>query len=372
MMIEPLEIFLVCPPGLEPVLAEEATASGFPSVRAEAGGVAIAGGWAEVQRANRVLRGASRVLARIARFGAAHLAQLDKRARKLDWASVLRPDVAVKVEASWKGSRIYHAGAAAERVANAITDQIGAPIAGDAPVRVLVRIEKNFCTISVDTSGAPLHRRGFKEAVARAPLRETLASLFLRACDYDGAEPILDPMCGSGTFVIEAAEIAARLDPGRARAFAFQHLAGFDTEAWSDLKARTGGASGTTDLTFHGSDRDAGAVRMAAQNAARAGVAAACRFEALAVKDLARPDGPPGLVMVNPPYGDRVGNRGALVGVHRTLGQVLRERFAGWRVGLITSEASLARATGLPFEAPGPIVDHGGLKIRLHRTKPLN
>jgi putative N6-adenine-specific DNA methylase len=368
--MDPSEIFLVSAPGLEPLLAEEAQAQGFVSAQAVPGGVTVSGGWAEAQRACLVLRGASRVLVRIASFPAAHLAQLDKRARKIGWTELLRPDVPVKVEASCKGSRIYHAGAAAERISNAIRDGVGAPLRDDAPVRILVRIQKNVCTISVDMAGEPLHRRGFKEAVAKAPLRETLAALFLRACRYDGTEPVLDPMCGSGTFVIEAAEIAAGLTPGRRRAFAFEQLAGFDPDAWAAMKAQAPPGA-APNARFHGSDRDPGAIRMAGENASRAGVAALCRFEAVAVKELQRPDGPPGLVIVNPPYGERVSNRGALVGVHRTLGQVLRERFTGWRVGLVTSDASLAKVTGLPFGPPGPFVDHGGLKIRLHQTGPL-
>ncbi|MCR9128462.1 MAG: class I SAM-dependent RNA methyltransferase [Alphaproteobacteria bacterium] len=370
--MDPLEIFLVSAPGLEPLLAEEAQARGFVSAHAVPGGVTLSGGWAEAQRACLVLRGASRVLVRIAHFPAAHLAQLDKRARKINWADLLRPEVPVKVEASCKGSRIYHAGAAAERISNAIRDGVGPALSDDAPVRILVRIQKNVCTISVDMAGEPLHRRGFKEAVAKAPMRETLAALFLRACGYDGAEPVLDPMCGSGTFVIEAAEIAAGLAPGRGRSFAFEQLAGFDPDAWAAMQAGLAPAAATTpDACFHGSDRDPGAIRMAGENASRAGVAALCRFEAVAVKELQRPDGPPGLIIVNPPYGERVSNRGALVGVHRRLGQVLRERFTGWRVGLVTSDASLAKVTGLPFGAPGPFVDHGGLKIRLHQTGPL-
>ena len=367
----PLEIFLVCPPGLETLLAEEAAERDFANVRAQNGGVSIAGGWPEVWRACLELRGASRVLARFASFGAAHLAQLDKRARKVAWADVLRPDVPVKVEANCVGSRIYHHGAAAERVARAIRETVGAPIEDAAPIRVLARIHKNFCTLSVDASGELLHRRGFKEAVAKAPMRETLAAMFLRAGGYDGREPVLDPMCGSGTFVIEAAEIAAGLAPGRARAFAFERLASFDADAWAALKAAMAPAR-EVDCLFLGSDRDAGAVRMASENAARSGVEALCRFETVSVKDLQRPDGPPGLIMVNPPYGDRISNRGALVGVHRTLGQVLTERFAGWRVGLITSDASLAKATGLPFQDPGPFIDHGGIKIRLHQSGPLD
>ena len=366
----PLEIFLVCPPGLEPLLADEVRERRFASPRVEAGGVSVAGDWSEVWRANLVLRGASRVLARIARFPAAHLAQLDKRARKLNWASVLTPHTPVRVEASCKGSRIYHSGAAAQRVANALSEGLGARVEPDASLRVAVRIHKNVCTISVDTSGDSLHQRGFKQAVAKAPMRETLAALFLRACGYDGSEPVLDPMCGSGTFIIEAAEIAAGLAPGRARAFAFEHLANFDRAAWRTMKAEHAEQT-RPEPRFWGSDRDVGAARMAADNAARAGVAAHCRFEAVAVKDLQCPPGPAGLIIVNPPYGDRVGNRGALVGIHRTLGEMVRTRFKGWRAALVTSEAALAKATGLPFTAPGPIVDHGGIKIRLHQTGPL-
>src|SRR5690606_17220919 len=167
------------------------------------------------------------ILARIASFRAMHLAQLDKRARKLDWPAFLRADVPVQVEASCKRSRIYHAGAAAQRVAKAIAETIGAPIAEDAALRVVVRIEDDLVTISLDTTGESLHKRGFKEAVSKAPMRETMAAMFLRQCGYTGAEPVLDPMCGSGTFPIEAAEIALGLLPGRARAFAFEHLPGF-------------------------------------------------------------------------------------------------------------------------------------------------
>ena len=128
----------------------------------------------------------------------------------------------------------------------------------------MVRIEDDYCTFSVDTSGEPLHRRGHKEAVGKAPMRETLAALFLRQCGYDGAEPVLDPMCGSGTFVIEAAEMAAGLAPGRTRRFAFEDLAGFDAEAWAEMKQAP---SRGTDIIFHGSDRDAGAVKSAVANA---------------------------------------------------------------------------------------------------------
>lgn len=370
-----LDIFLVTFPGLEPLLCAEAREKGFRAATAVAGGVTVRGGWPEAWRANLVLRGASRVLVRIAAFRAHHLAQLDKRARKVAWATVLRPDVPVRVEASCTASRIYHAGAAAQRVGTAIAETLGAAVSDDAQVVVKVRIEDDHCTISLDTSGESLHKRGHKQEVNKAPLRETLAALFLRHCGFTGGEPLLDPMCGSGTFVIEAAEIAAGLHPGRSRRFAFEHLAAFDAAAWERLRAAPPAAAPpAADLPagrFHGSDRDAGAVAMSIANAERAGVAALTTFRQRVIGDLWAPKGPAGLVMVNPPYGARLGDRKALLPLYGALGRMLRGRFAGWRVGLVTSEEALARATGLPFAATSPAVSHGGLKIKLYATEAL-
>lgn len=363
------EIFLVVPPGLEGALCEEARARGFRDPTPTVGGVTLRGGWPEVWRANLEIRGASRVLARIGAFRAFHLAQLDKRARKFPWGDVLRPDVPVRVEASCKGSRIYHAGAAAQRIETAIREELGAPIASDAAIRIKARIDDNLCSISVDTSGESLHKRGHKEAVGKAPMRETLASLFLRQCGFDGTEPVVDPMCGSGTFVIEAAEMAAGLYPGRSRHFAFEQLASFDEDAWQRL--RSSGNPIKPAVRFFGSDRDAGAIRMSQANAERAGVAEFTEFRQQAFSDLVPPPGPPGLVIVNPPYGARIGNKKLLYALYGSLGKTLLAGFSGWRVGMVTSDASLAKASGLPFKPQGPAVAHGGLKVRLFQTGPL-
>ena len=363
------EIFLVATPGLEAPLAEEARAAGFADARVVEGGVAFEGTWPDVWRANLVLRGPTRILARIAAFRALHLAQLDKRARRIGWAGFLRPDVPVVVEAVCRRSRIYHAGAAAQRVATAIREELGAPVADDAALRILVRIEDDLATVSIDTTGESLHKRGFKEAVSKAPMRETMAAMFLRQCGYAGTEPVLDPMCGSGTFPIEAAEIALGLHPGRERRFAFEHLLGFDPAAWAALRASA--APHPTGLLFHGYDRDPGAIRMAGENAERAGVVAHTRFAAQPIEALAPPAGPPGLVIVNPPYGTRIGNKAPLMALYRTLGTVLRTRFAGWRAGIVTADRQLALVTGLPFEPPLPPVLHGGIRVTLHRTPTL-
>lgn len=360
---EPFEIFCPVPPGLEPMLQEECCALGLPAPRLEAGGVAFDGGWEDVWRANLGLRGATRVLARIGSFRAFHLAQLDKRARKFDWGAVLRPDIPISVEVTCRKSRIYHDRAAAQRITGAL-EAAGYTVKPRAPVTLRARIEDDLCSFSVDTSGAPLHKRGHKQAVGKAPLRETMAALFLRAAGFDGSEPVLDPMCGSGTFVIEAAEWAAGLAPGRDRSFAFERLAGFKPEAFAALKSELTPEARATDLLFHGSDRDAGAITGAEANAARAGIGDLTRFAQHPVSALTRPEGPAGLVMVNPPYGARIGNKGLLFALHGALGEVLRAQFSGWRVGIVTSDGALARATGLPLSA-GPIVPHGGLKVRL-------
>lgn len=365
---EPFEIYLVATPGLEAPLAAELRSLGW-TPEAQAGGLTIRGNWHDVWRANLMLRGATRVLARIGSFRALHLAQLDKRARKFPWGEVLRPEHPLRVEATCRASRIYHAGAAKQRIERALREELGAEITPDATMVVKVRIEDDLVTISLDTTGESLHKRGHKEAVAKAPMRETMAAMFLREMGYDGTQPVLDPMCGSGTFVIEAAEIAAGLAPGRTRGFAFEQLAGFEPVAWDAMRKAV--TSDEPIAQFFGSDRDAGAVRMSLANAERAGVAEFTRFDRRPISDLEPPDCASGIIIVNPPYGARIGNKGPLYGLHAAMGETFRERFKGWRVGIITSDAGLAKATGLAWQPPGPVVAHGGLKIRLWQTGPL-
>lgn len=363
------EIFLVATPGLEAPLHAEAVEHRFSDAKRVPGGVVCRGGWPEVWRANLKLRGANKVLVRIGSFPAVHLAQLDKRARKFPWGDHLHPEVPIKIEATSRKSRIYHAGAARQRVERAISETLGAPISADARLRILLRIEKDICTFSVDSSGEPLHKRGHKPAVAKAPMRETMAAMFLRECGFDGTEPVLDPMCGSGTFPIEAAEIAQGLYPGRSREFAFEDLAGFDRDLWHDMRQNPPGHQ--PEFLYYGSDRNAGAVEAAKTNADRAGVGPITRFQHRAISEIKPPEGPTGLVIVNPPYGARIGDEKRLRALYGSLGKVLLARFRGWRVGIVTTTPGLARATRLPLLPPGQVVDHGGTKIRLFRTDPL-
>ena len=363
-----MELFFACAPGHEALLADEARGLGFDAVTPGAGGVAAQGGWAEARRANLHLRIATRVLVRVAEFRAMHLAQLDKRARKIEWAAFLRADVPVRVEAACRASRIYHAKAAAQRVETAIAETLGAPLSAEAPVTVKLRIDDDLCTISVDTTGESLHKRGHKQAVGKAPLRETFAAAFLAQMGFDGTQALVDPMCGSGTLVIEAAERAAGLAPGRARDFALDHLA-VDAPPLRLPAPRDPG------LRFFGSDRDQGVIGHARANAERAGVGALCRFERMAVSDCDAPElgpelGPDvgsGIVLTNPPWGTRIGERKPLFALYGAFGEVMRARFRGWQVGLIAPDAGLVKATGLGLEPAGAPVDLGGIRVTLYR-----
>lgn len=364
------EIFLVATPGFEQTLLEEARARGFKGPKQVPGGVQMHGNWPDVWRANLQLRGASRVLARLGSFRVVHLSQLDKRAHKFPWADTLLPDIPVRVDVTCKKSKIYHQKAAAQRLERAITDTVGAPIDADAEVCIKARIFNDVCTISLDSSGEGLHKRGHKEALNKAPLRETLAALLLRECGFDGQEPVFDPMCGSGTFIMEAAEIATGLWPGRSRSFAFEQLETFDPEKWQELKNKQ--TTHETEFSFYGRDRDAGAIERAQANAKRADISQLCHFEKQPISLIRVPEEPTGLVIVNPPYGVRIGEVKKLMPLYQKMGHVLKERFGGWRVGLATTSDQLAKATALPFEDKALTFSHGGLKVKLFKTGPLS
>ena len=365
----PLTIFLSAPPGLEPWLLEEAKELGLANARSVPGGVECEGTWPDVWRANLWLRGASRVLVRLGSFRAAHLSTLDKRSRSLPWEEVLKPGTPIVVEATCRASKIYHSGAAAERVRKAAIAKAGAVDQKEDSLKIFVRIEKDICTVSLDASGELLHKRGFKQSVAKAPLRETMAALFLRAAGFRGNEPVIDPMCGSGTIPLEAALWSKGMAPGQLRSFAFERLATFDRDAWQSMRSEA--APGQMAAATFGYDRQGAAIDASRQNAERAGLAKSITFANQPLSSLDRPDGPPGLVIANPPYGERIGDPRQLTALYASFGSIIRDRFGGWRAAIITSDAKLAKATGLPFEPPGPPIPHGSLRVRLYQTQPL-
>ncbi len=401
--------FAVTAPGLEALTAQELQRlSLLPDAAAAAtaapGSVAFQGDLDALYRANLHLRTASRVLVRIGDFSAAAFSELRKKASRLDWEHYLVPGQPVAIRATCKASKLYHADAVAERIAGAIADNLGQPIvrkklgdeeAANPSQLVVVHLSHNHCTVSVDSSGELLHRRGYRQAVAKAPLRETLAAALLLAAPWDTATPLIDPFCGSGTVPIEAALLALGVAPGYQRRFAFMDWPGFDKKRWAALLVESQANVGTElppGCQIIASDRDAGAVRMAQENAERAGVAQHIQFTCQAVSAIRPPaaqgstsagrfqhpvsgdthapgrmpeaSARSGWVITNPPYGVRVSSNKDLRNLYAQLGNVLRTQCPGWHVAILCNDQALLAQTRLTLDTSFPLLN-GGIKVRL-------
>ncbi|MDX6768843.1 MAG: class I SAM-dependent RNA methyltransferase [Elusimicrobiota bacterium] len=364
-----MKLFAVCAPGLETLLAGELVELGLLKPRlflgppAEPGGVAFEGGHDALLAANRGLRLAERVLARLEPFAAPDAVALESGTAAAPWEEYLRPGRPLVLRAECRASRLSREKGVAETVAAGIGARLGAAprlVTADeepgAPI-VYASVVRDSCRLSVDTSGEPLHRRGWRLETAKAPLRETLAAGLVRASGWDRVSPFLDPFCGSGTVAIEAALLARGVPPGGRRRFAFQDWPSYKDDGVGTETERAA-ASPPRVLA---SDRDAGAVAAAKANAERAGVAGDIEFSVRAVSAIEPPRGP-GWVVTNPPYGVRVSEGKDLRDLYAGLGKVLRSKCGGWRVSLLTSDGRLARNAGLSLE-PGLSTLNGGLSV---------
>jgi putative N6-adenine-specific DNA methylase len=237
------------------------------------------------------------------------------------------------------------------------------PAVGRSSQLIVVRVVRDVVTISADSSGELLHRRGYRQAIGKAPLRETLAAAMLLAAEYDGTGPLVDPFCGSGTIPIEGALIARRIPPGIHRRFAFEHWPGFEPALWDSVRAA--GRARMRDRApapILGWDRDAGAVAAALSNAERAGVGVDVALAHGAISGLVVPPGP-GLIATNPPSGVRLGEAGDLRDLYARFGSVLRAECGGWRAVLLTADRAHDAATGLGL-AERWHSSNGGVKVR--------
>ena len=377
----PWDLFVVTAPGLEEITGGELAALGLPPLGVEPGGLGLKGDPAILWRLNLHLRTASRVLVRVAAFRAVGFQELEKRARRVSWGDFLPPGTdpsAVEFEVTCRKSRLYHSGAVEARLREAMAEVLGARGRGASggaasagalsadqgvvrhpdPVpapRFVVRLLRNRLTLSADASGEHLHRRGYREAVGKAPLRETLAAALLLAAGWRGERPLLDPFCGSGTLPIEAALLAGGVAPGLGRRFAFEAWPGVDpeeglrarAEAMPDAAAPAGpGTSGGATPMIRGTDRDPGAIRAARENAARAGVSERVEFVQAALSEAPFP-APPGLLATNPPYGHRVGDAATLRNLYARLGDRLRTDWSGGDVVLLSADRALTAQLGL-------------------------
>lgn len=341
-----MDCLVVCAPGLERVLGDELAALRIRRRRIVHGGIEATATARQLYAINVWSRTASRVLVRAARFRATSFSELERRLASVDWSPWLSGQQRLVVRVSSGASKLHHTGAVAERVARVLpgTDDHDAP---EQPV--VVRIRHDTVLVSVDSSGEHLHRRGWRLATAKAPLRETLAAAMVLATGWGADVPLVDPLCGSGTIAIEAALLATGRAPGAARDFAFRTWPSFEPGTWASVRADVqraeASAQAAKQLVIVAADRDAGAVAAARDNAARAGVTDLVEVRRAPITEtLASLPSPPGWLVTNPPYGTRVGG-GDLRNLYATIGKAATGA-EPWRVGMLADEV-LAGHAGL-------------------------
>jgi len=366
--------FAVTAPGLETFTAQELCRL-FPDLEpaTEPGGVLFKGDLAALYRANLHLRTVSRILARLGNFFyATTYPELQERLARLPWERFLTPGQPVSIRVTCHKSKLYHSDHIARTVSTALEQRLGKPSpklkddedSDQPPQLVVVRLSEDKCTVSVDSTGTLLHKRGYRQAVAKAPLRETLAAALLMASGWDKVSPLLDPFCGSGTIPIEAALIALGIPPGIDRRFAFMDWPGFDDSLWQDTTVSWQKAAGKPPLIL-ASDRDAGAIKMAQANAERAGVADSIEFKCQAVSSITPPS-QPGWIVTNPPYGPRLSEGKDLRNLYAQFGNILREKCPGWNLSVLCSDRLLLGQIRIPLDTSLSLVN-GGLRLRLGR-----
>ena len=387
MHLVPLQCWATTTPGLEHLAAHELSRLGVTPGESEPGGVGFMATADRLADALLWCSTVNRISVRLAQFTARTFADLEKQAARVEWARVIPPGSGVHFRVTSKKSRLYHNDGIAERLERvaigAVTGAtaVRAPSAAEAleddltavpPVqRIIVRIFRDEVTLSADASGALMHLRGWRQAVAKAPMRETLAASLLAASGWtdardDGAQflPLLDPFCGSGTIAIEAARIARRMAPGGQRRFAAEAWPMLSEATFADARERAkAGELGVLASEIVGCDRDAGAIAASMANAERAGVAADIQFVRATISQLP-PDERGGFIVTNPPYGARIGERTALRDLYATIGRVVVERRPNWTLAMLSADHMLEAQTRLPLVELARTTN-GGLPVRV-------
>jgi putative N6-adenine-specific DNA methylase len=355
------EYYAVTPPGLEAVAAAELGELAAHDIVPDRGGVAFAGSEDLMARVNLRARTLTRVLMRLDAFKALSFPELYNKCRRSDWSRFLLPGAPVSVQAACHASRLMHSGRVAETVLAAIADRLGTPPADRAAgsQQVFVRIDRDRVTLSLDTSGERLDRRGYRLHPGHAPLRETIAAALLRWAEWDGQSALMVPMCGSGTLAIEAAWIAMHRAPNLDHAFPFPAWPSLSARRWQRALDKARAMQRPATAPILASDIDPTVLAAAMENAVRAGVQEAIGFSVADALSL-EPAADTGLIVLNPPYGQRLGRD--VRALYRDLGGVLTSRFGGWRRIVLVPDAACEHALGMAVRRRLGF-RHGGRRI---------
>jgi 23S rRNA (guanine2445-N2)-methyltransferase / 23S rRNA (guanine2069-N7)-methyltransferase len=375
-----MQLFASCPPGVADLTAAELRDCGATQIREFKLGVQFEGSLETAYRACLWSRTASRVLMPLGSFPAATPEALYQGVSAIDWADHLSPNGTLAIDLGGATSGITHTHFGALKTKDAIVDQFRQRT-GERPsidlerpdVRIDVRLDRDRATVSLDLSGESLHRRAYRARGVAAPLKENLAAAILLRCGWPAIAgsggDFVDPMCGSGTLVIEAALMALDIAPGSMRShLGFIGWRGHDRALWARLieeaKARRAATAGAR-IVLRGYDQDPGAVRAAIENVERARLRGFVHVER---RDLAQLtcDGKPGLLVTNPPYGERIGDQERLGSLYELLGAKLREHFEGWKAAVFTGNPPLAKAIGIDAKRSHTLYN-GRIECRLLR-----
>jgi putative N6-adenine-specific DNA methylase len=336
------QCFAVSAPGIEHLLADELRALGVRAVRTQRGGVTFDASTRQMYLANAWLRTATRVLERVARFRATDFAQLERGVDRIPWDRWRTIGTPIALRVTARRSRLYHTGAIAERVRR-VTAGPGSSPSSDDDLLVVVRVAHDTVSVSIDTSGAPLYKRGWRQTTTRATMRETLAAAMLLESGWNGTEPLVDPFCGSGTIAIEGALLAGGQAPGAHRRFAFERWPSFQPGTWASVRADLARARAVApSAPIVATDRDDGAVAVTKENARRAGVASLIDVRRQSISDLVNPTGGRGWMITEPPFGRRLSRVADLRDLYARFGDVARAALDDWGVGVLAADTRVA------------------------------
>ncbi len=314
---------------------------------------------------------ASRVLWQVGSFDYKNEQDVYAGARAIDWPAYFALERTLRVNVTAQKSPLKSLEFATLRIKDAVCDRFRDTLGrrpdvdrADPDVRVHGYLEGTRATLYLDTSGEPLFKRGWRQGVADAPLRENLAAGIVMLTGWQPHEPLLDPMCGGGTLLIEAAAIARGRAPGAKRSYAFEKLKAFDLDAWQAVKGAQAQPEKQPDLRLYGSDTDPKALNATRRNLAEAGVERWVTLERSDVLERAAPASS-GVLVANPPYGERIGTAAELASFYPKLGDALKKRFAGWRCYLFTADLRLPKLIRLQPSRRTPLFN-GALECRLY------
>jgi putative N6-adenine-specific DNA methylase len=366
--------FASAPRGLETLLEKEIVSLGGSAVKGVAGGVAFSGGWDICYRVNLWSRIASRVLWRIGDFDYRNENDVYTAAKAIDWPKYFAVERTIRVNVTAQKSPLKSLEFATLKIKDAVCDRFRDSL-GRRPdveraspdVRVHAFLEQSKGTLYLDTSGEPLFKRGWRTEQGEAPLRENLAAGIIMLTGWTPEEPLLDPMCGGATFLVEAAAMARGRAPGAKRSFGFEKLKVFDAAIWKKLHEEASKDKNPPQPVLFGSDNDPEALKAARRNLAEAGVERWVTLEQADVLERAAP-APSGVMVANPPYGERMGTPEELAAFYPKLGSALKKNFAGWRCFIFTADMRLPKLIRLQPSRRTPLWN-GAIECRLYEFK---